>query len=249
MADCIFCLHEAVATSEHVIPREISNRIREVSPLTPEHGAPVQPKPGSTSFRTNKLIDLKLKAVCPQCNQGFFNELQAAAAPFFLPAIGGQRVDLSTELKKAVAAWAYKTALLVPFTAAPRRDWPAISGSLCSDFYRSARPPVGARVWAGQYDLRSDYPELVARADVSELNVIRRGVQYRGTHVLLTLGFLLVAVMFWPRGVPDQIPHEGDRFPQSKFVGVWPAVVGETTWPPDHMFDYQELAMLSTWGP
>ena len=139
---CLFCQERPADSDEHVIPQEVSLRIREVSPLTPDHGGPVARKPGAVRFHTNRLIDLVVRAVCRTCNEGFFNELQAAARPFFHPAIAGEAVELSTELKRAVAAWAYKTALLIPLTATPRKDWAAVVGTLCSDFYRAARPAI-----------------------------------------------------------------------------------------------------------
>ena len=246
---CLFCRRRPAGSNEHIIPEEISKRILEISPLTPEHGGPVVPKPGATRFHYNKLIDMTVNVVCGNCNHKFFNDLQVAARPFFWPAIAGEPVLVSTELKKALAAWAYKTALLIPLNLEPRPKWPTIVGSLCSEFYEVSRPPAGARVWAGRYDLREEFPELVARADLSELNVRRRSVEYRGTHVVFTLGFLVIAVMFWPQGIPDEIPREAERYPESQFLAMWPALLGDSSWPPAETFGYEALGALSTWGP
>lgn len=151
-------------------------------------------------------------------------------------------------MKRAAAAWLYKTALLIPLAQTSRDTWPTAVGQRCSDLYRQRRPPTGARVWIGRYDLQSSFPDLVTRADVSEVAVTRRGLKFSGTHVLITIGYLLSAVVFWPADSPDLLPQETERFPESSFRRIWPVEVEHSMWPPDHTFKYQELEGLSTWG-
>jgi Fe-S cluster biogenesis protein NfuA len=64
---CLFCSIGPV-TGEHVIAQSLSKRLWEVSPFTPEHGAPVEPKPGATRFHTNRIIDMVVNAACDDCN-------------------------------------------------------------------------------------------------------------------------------------------------------------------------------------
>jgi len=112
---------------------------------------------------------------------------------------------LDTDLKKALASWLYKTALLVPLALSPRAGWPQHIIDECQAFYIRRRPPVGARVWIGRYDLRDNFPELVGRADVSELNYRRQGRDFIGNQILVSLGYFLGIVVLWNGVPPDDV--------------------------------------------
>lgn len=72
---CLFCGGGPV-TGEHVIAQSLSTRLREVSPFTPEHGAPIQPKPGATRYHPTRIIDMVLNVACRDCNSNFLNGIQ-----------------------------------------------------------------------------------------------------------------------------------------------------------------------------
>src|SRR3989442_15763359 len=110
---CLFCGNPRV-TREHVIAQSLSRRLWEVSPFTPEHGAPVEPKPGATRFHTNRIIDMLVNVACEDCNSTFFNALQRPCDEFFRSALAGEPSTLDSDLKKPIASWLYKTALLEP---------------------------------------------------------------------------------------------------------------------------------------
>jgi hypothetical protein len=55
-------------SKHHVIAQSLSKRLWEVSPFTPEHGAPVEPKPGATRFHMNRIIDMVVNVACDDCN-------------------------------------------------------------------------------------------------------------------------------------------------------------------------------------
>ena len=243
---CLFCGVGPV-TGEHVIARSLSKRLWEVSPFTPEHGAPIEPKPGATRFHTNRLIDIVVKVACDQCNSTFFNALQRPCDGFLSSALAGEQWTLDSDLEKALASWLYKTALLVPLAMSARADWPQYLIDECKAFYVRRRPPVGTRVWIGRYDLRDNFPELVARADVSELKYRRRGRDFVGSQILVTIGFFLGIVIVWSGESPDDVNmanRTGDRC-----LEIWPVRVGHIEWPPEHTFTYDELTGLSNMVP
>ncbi len=243
---CLFCGIGPV-TREHVIAKSLSKRLWEVSPFTPEHGAPIEPTPGATRFHTNRLIDIVVNAACSDCNSKFFNALQRPCDGFLRSALAGEQWMLDSDLKKALASWLYKTALLVPLAMSPRADWPKQLIDECKAFYVRRRPPVGTRVWIGRYDLRDNFPELVARADVSELNYRRRGRDLAGNQILVSIGYFLGIVIVWSGEPPDDVNmanRTGDRF-----LEVWPVRVGHVQWPPEHTFTYEELTGLSNMVP
>jgi len=200
---CLLCSIGPV-TGEHVIAKSLSKRLWEVSPVTPEHGAPVEPKPGATRFHTNRIID-------------------------------------------ALSSWLHKTALLVPLALSPRARWPQHLIDECQAFYIRRRPAVGAPVWIGRYDLRDNFPELVGRADVSELNYRRQGRDFISNQILVSLGYFLGIVVLW-NGVPPDDVNIANRT-DDRLLEIWPMMVGHIKWPPDHTFTYEELTGLSNMIP
>jgi hypothetical protein len=158
-----------------VIAKSLSKRLWEVSPFTPEHGAPIEPKPGATRFHTNRLIDIVVNVACSDCNSKFFNALQSPCDGFLRSALAGELSTLDSDLKKALASWLYKTALLVPLALSPRADWPQYLIDECKAFYVRRRPPVGTRVWIGRYDLRDSIARTLtdhSRRSALSLNVV-----------------------------------------------------------------------------
>jgi hypothetical protein len=129
---CLFCGHED-ATVEHIIPKEMSRRLWEVSPFTPEHGAPLPKPSGAQRFYHSKFVDLKAAAVCRRCNGDFFNKLQERSKPFWYSAIAGDSVVMDTAVMRSVPTWAYRTALLLPLPSMPRKDWEPTFGPLARD--------------------------------------------------------------------------------------------------------------------
>jgi hypothetical protein len=243
---CLFCGHSGV-TREHVIAQSLSRRLWEVSPFTPEHGAPIEPKPGATRVHTNRLIDMVVNVACRDCNSNFFNALQSPCDRFLSSALAGERSPLDSDLRKALASWLYKTALLVALAMSARAEWPRHVIDECKAFYVRRRPPVGARLWIGRYDLRDNFPELVARADVSELKYRRRGRDFAGSQILLSIGYLLSIVTVWSGEPPDDVNMPNRT--NDQFLEIWPVRVGHAAWPPEHTFTYEELTGLSNIAP
>jgi hypothetical protein len=230
-----------------VIPKAVSKRIQEVSPFTPEHGAPMPPSPTAVRFHTNRIIDMVVNAACTDCNSVFFNALQSACEPELSVAIGGDGVAMDTDKKRALCAWAYKTALLIPLSMAARSSWPAHVLAACSSFHRDRRPPIGAGVWTANYDVRDNFPDLVTRCDVSELRFRRRGQDYEGTQVLFTLAYLVLIVVFWHGDAPDHFDLNSGPAPAESMERLWPVRVGIFRWPPTKRLTYAELSSLGTW--
>jgi hypothetical protein len=188
-----------------------------------------------------------VNVACDDCNSKFFNALQAPCDAFLYRALAGEQSALDSALKTALASWLYKTALLVQLALTSRSAWPKPITDECRAFYMRRRPPVGARVWVGRYDLRDNFPELVGRADVSELHYRRRGSDFVGTQVLITLGYFLGIVVLWNGEPPDEvnIANRSD----DRLLQVWAVTVGHATWPAEHTFTYNELTSLSNMVP
>ncbi len=243
MGLCLFCGREE-ATLEHIIPKEMSRRLWEVSPFTPEHGAPISRPAEAKRFYHSKYVDLKISAVCERCNGDFFNRLQDGSKTFWHAAIAGHSVQMDTALKRSVATWAYKTALLMPLPNMPRTEWEPTVGDLARELRIQGRPRVGVSVWTARYDLRDDFPEHVVIGRVGELHVKRGGTEFIGVQVIFTIGYMMYVVIYWQRRGPDGVPREDERYPPSHFIRLWPVFVGDSDWPPDHLFRFSEIDPL-----
>jgi len=243
---CLFC-GLGPPTNEHVISRWISRRIQVISPFTPEHGAPAVRAPNSSRYYMSRIIEIQVRAACASCNSVFFNELESPCRPFLDHAMADQPWPIEVELKRQLATWAYKTALLLELHATPRQQWPASILRQCRDLRELRRPPVGVRVWVGRYDVRDQFPDMVHGARLSELGFRRKGAEYEGAQVIFTLCYLLFIVVFWHGTAPDDFPMDSARIAGDALIPVWPAFVATASWPPDGTVSYAALDALASW--
>ena len=246
MPVCLFCRRDKARTNEHIIPRIVARILRCVPPPTIVRPRVVVHDPTLRRRWMSKDIDVKISAVCKTCNERFFNKLQAPVEPFLESAITGSAYELNSDHRKALAAWCYKTALLIPLASTSRTDWPQAIVDSCGRFYHQPRPPIGTRVWAGRYDLATSYPGLLSRVDYAGVTVRRRNVMYYGTQILLMVGYLILTSVFWNGAAPDELPGEPQQFPPAEFIRIWPVDPGIVTWPPNHALSYADLPRLST---
>ncbi len=85
-------------------------------------------------FSTDK-IELRLKAVCHVCNQGWMSDLETRAEPILTPMINAVPTTLDRASQQLVATWAVKTAMVLEHTLSHDVYW---SGDERAEF---ARPP------------------------------------------------------------------------------------------------------------
>jgi hypothetical protein len=127
----------------------------------------------------SKLVEIKVRAPCRTCNSNFFNELEVPCRPFLAEAIADRSATIDADAKRAIATYAYKTALLLNLNAIPRKQWPRSVIDQCALLYQTSRAPVGVRVWIGRFDLRETFPDMVHGGRLSELQVRLKGRLYR----------------------------------------------------------------------
>jgi len=109
---CLFC-GEHGSSREHVFALWISKLFSDAAPFTVKatHG---RSKTGL------KQIALYSRAACRHCNNGWMSELEQRARPLLTPAIPGQTVRWDAEEQLIVAAWAFKTALMLDRSSTSR---------------------------------------------------------------------------------------------------------------------------------
>lgn len=114
--------------------------------------APLAPHRASSSLKhepdrewTAPSFTSEAKVVCKDCNEGWMNDLEAAAKPILAPMLRGKRVVLDTDAQAIVARWLTKTAMVFQRTT-PRRPVPERHTRY---LYDHRRPPPSCQVWIG----------------------------------------------------------------------------------------------------
>jgi hypothetical protein len=248
---CVFCTARAAGSAEHVISKWISRLLWKVSPLTPQHGAMPPRGTDGRRPRIRRIIDLTTTAICDRCNNGWMSASERASTGQLTEAIFGRPFQIDSTMAVQLAAWCFMKALLAE--AALREDrgelrtsWPAGLLADFDAFYWRRRPPVGAGVWLGHYDLPDSWPELVGRVGLSELRFRRRAADYTGCQMLFTIGHLLVIAVRWDKGPPDYFGLANSPVPTDALVRLWPVQSGHLDWPPA-VVSYDQLGTLSSW--
>ena len=136
-------------TREHVWPDWIGRMFFDYK--RGDH-APLAPHRASSSLKhepdrewTAPSFTSEAKVVCKDCNEGWMNDLEAAAKPILAPMLRGKRVVLDTDAQAIVARWLTKTAMVFQRTT-PRRPVPERHTRY---LYDHRRPPPSCQVWIG----------------------------------------------------------------------------------------------------
>jgi hypothetical protein len=249
---CVLCRARPGGSEDHVISKWVSRMLWKVSPLTPAHGALPPRGPDGGRPRVRRIIDLTSTALCTECNTRWLSNLDNRSKPLLEPAIAGQPFQIDSASAVQIAAWCYVKGLqaelaLRESAGEPRASWPAGLLRELGDFYWHRRPPVGAAVWLGRYDLADSWPELVSRVDSGELGARRRGVEYTGWHVLFTIGNLLAITVRWDAQPPDHFELRNSPVPPGALIRIWPVQSGYADWPPPAI-SYATLCALANWS-
>jgi hypothetical protein len=107
--ECIFCGGTPVEV-EDAWPLWLRRRFE-----TPAEVRATRTGEKPITFLTDK-IELRLKAVCEKCNQGWMSDLEQRAEPILSPMINGVSTGLDRTTQQIVATWAVKTAMVLEHT-------------------------------------------------------------------------------------------------------------------------------------
>jgi hypothetical protein len=248
---CVLCCVRPAGSEEHVISQWVSRMLWKVSPPAPEHGSMPPRGPDGLRARIRRIIDLTTKAICTECNTRWLSALDNRSKPLLIPAIEGQPFEIDSADAAQLSAWCYVKGLLAELALRESAgeawaDWPAGLLRELGEFYWRRRPPIGAGVWLGRYDLAESWPELVGRVDSSKLGARRAGTNYTGWQILYTIGNLLVITVRWDARAPDHYELTNSPAPRGSFIRIWPVRSGYSDWPPPAI-SYETLSALATW--
>ena len=141
---CIFC-GGAPLTAEHVWP----NWARRMLPsdVTAECTVRAETPAGTTSKTfPERVFDQRVKVVCAACNNNWMSRLEMANRTFLQAALEGRGRTLHREGQRELAAWAFKTALVINsglFRAHRTGTSPAHARHLLD----TGEPPLDVGIW------------------------------------------------------------------------------------------------------
>lgn len=143
---CVFCGAKNKLSREHILPDwlndELGIRGTERNLATVVHGG----YPGRSRHRTAIGFDMKVKAVCERCNNGWLSLLEnEGAKPHLVPLVHGVPHRLDIAAQRVLATWAAKTALVTQAKHSKRLR------SHFDSLYDGQHPPRQTQVWIGAY--------------------------------------------------------------------------------------------------
>jgi hypothetical protein len=142
MAICAFCGEDRKLTREHTFSREW------LASVMPGDGSFVHThrREGTSGFQrlwTKNEADLKVKAFCAECNNGWMNELDRDVAPIRDPIVRGEWTSLPVEAQELLASWICKIAMVADQAGKEA----GFSQGDREYLYRYRKPPLGFWIW------------------------------------------------------------------------------------------------------
>src|SRR4051812_863516 len=108
---CIFCGGRPL-TNEHVLAKWLAGPLGVQGNVRHVYSEPPDDAPPTREWRAGGL-DIKVKAVCGPCNEGWMNDLEGQVRPFLGPMIEGRAKNLSPTDCQALTSWLLKTVLML----------------------------------------------------------------------------------------------------------------------------------------
>lgn len=239
---CAFCEGAGKLDKEHVFPRWIGRlfglhkfRIQHTRTFLDEQG-----RSGGKAWPAAPF-QIKVTAVCGECDSGWMSDLEDEAAPTLKPLIRGERQTLSEAEQATVALWATKTAMMAAFTH--RERWHYFPDQF-RWVYEQRSPPPHHQIWlAGRTQGVGEWPFLYRSAGLTiapESLMDRVGTN--GHRTTIGIGHLVMHIFGHPI-------HDGPVLDMGAETGrvltpIWP-VEGETEWPPLFAISPERLAGLT----
>ena len=172
-----------------------------------------EPKPGRfTAHRTGthrqplgkpfKASELNqtAKIVCAECNGGWMNELETAAAPFLKPMLRGNHIVPNIDAHAAVRAWVLLRGMILEHAGGQANARHFYTQAERLNFVQTLEPVSGTFVWL--FHCRT--PQWAARANVANMGTAATDGQ-ASYHLQLTTAFagrlgFQILLGRWPPG-------------------------------------------------
>jgi hypothetical protein len=249
MKRCLFCLSRPTKPSaEHIFPKCLTALLPStrfiLSRRTRHDDSPL-------AVWSNREIDIKVKAVCEKCNNGWMSQLESQKAR---PAIAElilrlEEVPMTSERVFAICAFAFKTAVVASSMATASHFFPSNERRR---FARTLQIPSEIHIFVASYfgdrnkggDLSvSKYDSSLPNGDGLEFYV----TTWRAGH----FAFQVVnpQIIVAPSARFQTYTFES-KFAMSAFVcRIWPPPPSASSWPPAQTLgDHSLKAFCNRWS-
>ena len=153
---CVFC-GSTPLTREHAYPDWIAALFTSEQ-VTYERT--IQDRRDEHAMRSSwqqRPFEVKVRAVCEDCNSGWMSDLEQEAAPLLTPMIRGQDGELDSLAATVVATWAAKTMLILRLLASRPQELD-VAADAYPWVFEQRMPPPQERIWIGYYDGSGQWP-------------------------------------------------------------------------------------------
>lgn len=244
MTRCVFCDREA-KSGEHVIPRWLGEPLKDshaVAPgmrriglthrYTPPAGRDAEAREWSTPGP-----DLVTNEVCGQCNNGWLAELEERVKPTLGKIVRGEPTTLLSDDQPAMAAWCYKTVLLMQLVRPGKFRF--IPHERYSQLHRDRRPPNDARLWLGATAVDGQ----VVHEATMEARLSTITSKHPGYFSVLTAGHLVILCSGRCHQAAEPLSFDA-RAEGQAVMRLWPASIRSAHWPPAKVIQDLNLEAL-----
>lgn len=250
---CFFCGEaDRPLTEEHVWPKWVSRLL--FGRYNSGHFRHLRATGGTTTANwTSPYLDVTTTTVCSDCNGQWLSSLGTQIKPLASPLIVGEGVvslALAPESQALLAAWAYKTALLVEVSN-PDTSIEFFTPADRLRFRQTTSAPQFVRVFLGRYNFgrrpaHATAPRytLTDKADTKPKFYLKPST--------ITAGHLVMQVMS-VRAVESkelvpasEIEFEFCGLAREAVVPIWPLQPRYIAWPPIHTMNHQDVEDLTS---
>ena len=231
-------------TLEHAYPRWLG-RLLGISGASPV----IYSTSSKRNIRQAPEIDLAIREVCADCNNGWLHDLERAFRAVMSGPILGLplTVPMPVEVQLVVATWAVKTWLLLEQVWGAMRGGTGASPMKMLQYMReNNEPPPGTVVWIGAIEIGSRR----LRAAIGSMPVQSPSKPPFGVLGVFTIGSVLfnvyVPAFFGDAPIPKTMYNLG-LAANPYLIQIWPHEVEEVGWPPEGILPEADLERI--WPP
>lgn len=191
-------------------------------------------------------LDLQVRIVCDQCNQGWMEDLEYAVRPILTPLLQNESRELDADEQHTLVKWATLTVLMAQYAHPLEKR--AIPPEQYRRFYGSGAIalPLGAQTWLGRYDGSDQWPTSYYHVAA---HFSRGGPPPdfpNAYFVAFSVGY--VAFFYIGHNIKDGPVYDPGDAIRPYLVPIWP-ITGRARWPPEGLLGKGGLEKVLTSVP
>lgn len=227
MRQCLFCQNPA-NTAEDIWSTWILKDLKPVQPI--------RYTLGKTFAKWIEKPEVRIKAVCHTCNNGWMSNIEGENKPHMLAMMNDKPTVLTPEQQKLLARWAILKAMVIE-GGSPKKRTPFYSARERLDMKPPLRSlPIGTLTWIGRLSVKAFH---VGVTDTfGEINNIPKA--FHGCVTTIIVGHLVIQVMTMhvlaPFATMRLRPEGNPGAWDINLLEIWP-VFGDKAWPPPFSFE------------